>query len=89
MSKRVIVSVLAILSLAYVLPAEAQQAKVYHVGVLVIGNPDIPEIKGFRNGLKEAGYIDGKDVILDIPAKENYDELRAIAKTYTERKFEL
>ena len=27
-------------------------------------------------------------MILDIPAKENYDELRAIAKTYTERKFD-
>jgi ABC-type uncharacterized transport system substrate-binding protein len=40
------------LALASVHLAEAQQGKVYHVGVLSIG--DHPSLKGFRDGLKSA-----------------------------------
>jgi hypothetical protein len=31
----------------------AQQAKIYRVGVLVVGGADIAQIKGLRDGLKE------------------------------------
>jgi hypothetical protein len=33
--------------------AHAQQAKIYRVGVLVVGGADIAQIKGLRDGLKE------------------------------------
>ena len=36
-----------------------------------MGSPDIPEIKGLRDGLKEAGYIEGKNLILDSPGERN------------------
>jgi hypothetical protein len=39
--------------------AESQQ-KMYRVGVIMLGGADIPEIKGLRDGLKEAGYVEGK-----------------------------
>jgi putative ABC transport system substrate-binding protein len=68
--------------------AEAQQ-KMYRVGVLMLGGPDIPEIKGLRDGLKEAGYVEGKNLILDVPLKETPDELRPIAKVYIEKKFDV
>jgi len=68
--------------------AEAQQAKVYHVGVLMIGNPNVPVLKGLRVGLKEAGYIEGKNLVLDLPTKETYDELRPVAKAYREKKLD-
>ena len=67
--------------------AEAQQGKVYHIGVLSVG--DIPSIKGFRDGLKNAGYVEGKNLVLDISVKQNYDELRPIAKAYVEKKFDV
>jgi putative tryptophan/tyrosine transport system substrate-binding protein len=51
--------------------------------------PPSPLIKGFREGLKEAGYIEGKNLVLDVPVKQNYDELRPIAKAYMERKFDV
>ena len=60
--------------LAAPLLVEAQPQKVYRAGVLMICSPDIPEIKGLRDGSKEAGYVEGKNLLLDIPAKETIDE---------------
>ena len=89
MNKRLVVSLLATFLLASVHLADAQQANVYRVGVLMLGSPDIPDMKGLRDGLKEAGYVEGKNLILDIQAKEIYDELRPIAKAYVEKKFDV
>jgi hypothetical protein len=54
--------------------AEAQQStKVYRVGVLSIAqnlarlNTDSTALKGLRDGLKEAEYFEGKNLVLDIP----------------------
>jgi putative ABC transport system substrate-binding protein len=65
--------------------AEAQQAKFYRVGVLVVGGADIPQIKGLRDGLKSHGYIQGKNLDLVISAKETYDEYRPLVKSYKEK----
>src|SRR5262245_64632253 len=58
----------------------------YRVAVLMLGGADVPEIEGLRAGLKEAGYVEGKTLVLDIAFKQNYDELRPIAKAYVEKK---
>ena len=87
MSKKIFTWLLATVLLATVSFAEAQQQRVYNVGVLGLGSPDRPEIKGLRGGLKEGGYVEGKNLILDLPVKETIDELRPIAKAYIERKF--
>ena len=67
--------------------AEAQQETPFRVGVLAIGRPDSPYAKGLRLGLNEAGYVEGKNLLLEIPIKETYDELRPIAKAYSEQRF--
>ena len=87
MRAKILVYALSALILATIHLAEAQQGKVYHVGVLSIG--DNPSVKGFRDGLKNAGYVEGKNLVLDIPVKQNYDELRPIAKAYVEKKFDV
>lgn len=89
MSKKILAIALAIVILALPLLVEAQQQKIYRAGVLMIGSSDIPEIKGLRDGIKEAGYVEGKNLILDIPAKETVDELRPIAKAYIDKKFDV
>jgi putative tryptophan/tyrosine transport system substrate-binding protein len=86
--KTIIVVCLVPLALALFRIAEAQQGKVYHVGVLTVGD-NTPQTTGLRDGLKEAGYVEGKNLVLDISVKENYDELRPIAKAYMERKFDV
>jgi putative tryptophan/tyrosine transport system substrate-binding protein len=65
---------------------QAQQVKIYRVGVLVVGSADIPQIKGLRDGLKELGYIQGKNIALDVSAKETYEEYRPLVKSYKEKK---
>jgi len=89
MSKKILAIALATVILAPPLLAEAQQQKVYRAGVLTIGSPDIASMKGLRDGLKEAGYVEGKNLILDAPAIETIDELRPIAKAYIEKKFDV
>jgi putative ABC transport system substrate-binding protein len=53
------------------LVARAQQGKVPVVGVLLPGNVD-PEIflKGFREALRDVGYIDGQNIRLEIRSGE-------------------
>ena len=80
MSKKILTIALATVILAPPLFVEAQQQKVYRAGVLMIGSPDIPEMKGLRDGLKESGYVEGKNLILDIPSEGNHDELRRLLK---------
>jgi putative ABC transport system substrate-binding protein len=87
MIKTVAPSILiAVMLLANTVIAEAQQAKSYRVGVLVVGSSDIPQIKGLRDGLKELGYTLGKNLSLDVSVKNTYDELRPLVKSYKEKK---
>jgi putative tryptophan/tyrosine transport system substrate-binding protein len=89
MSKTIVAIVLATVILAPPILVDAQQQKVYRAGVLRIGSPDTRGMKGLRDGLKEVGYIEGKNLILDAPAMETIDELRPIAKAYIEKKFDV
>ena len=67
---------------------EAQQAKkVHRVGILAVGNT--PQLRGVRDGLKDAGYIEGKNLLLNVSVKQNYDDLRPIAKAYVEAKHDV
>ena len=86
MTTKTIVFLLVGLALASAHIADAQH-RIYRVGVLQAGSPDVPELKGLRDGIKEAGYIEGKNLIMDIPATEqSIDQLRSQAKEYIEKK---
>ena len=80
---------LVVLFLVLCFQAKAQQQKVYRAGVLMLGSSDIPSMKGLSDGLKELGYVEGKNLLLDIPVKETPDELRPIAKAYIEKQFDV
>ncbi len=64
MRKKIIIPILAIVIRASVHVAEAQQAgKVYRIGVLIsaaFGVATEPFLDGFRQGLRELGYVEGK-----------------------------
>jgi putative ABC transport system substrate-binding protein len=49
---------------AWPLAAHAQQTKVPRIGVLVIGSPEPWEI--IREGLRDLGYIDGKNIVVEF-----------------------
>jgi putative ABC transport system substrate-binding protein len=67
MKKAAVPSILvAVVLLAFGVIAEAQQPKVYRVGVLLPGVHWYEIINGFRAGLKELGLEEGKQLVLEI-----------------------
>src|SRR2546425_7537330 len=66
MINKILMFVLAASILAFVPPAEAQQPKVYRVGVLLPGAGWYEIIDGLRVGLRELGLEEGKQFVLDI-----------------------
>jgi putative tryptophan/tyrosine transport system substrate-binding protein len=77
---------LVALLLPLTFPAEAQQSKVHRVGVLMLIKPDRPQLQGLRDGLRDAGYIEGQNLTLDMPAPRSTEELRSLAKDYIKQK---
>jgi hypothetical protein len=57
-----------LLILATIHFAEAQQGKIYRIGVLAQPGKaeERLEIKGFRAGVAEAGYVEGKNLQTNI-----------------------
>jgi putative ABC transport system substrate-binding protein len=66
MGKKIVVSLLTTLVLASVQLAQAQQAKVYRIGVFLQGGPSYGAIDGLKAGLKELGFDAGKHYVLEI-----------------------
>src|SRR5215467_6106862 len=58
--------VLVALVLALCFPIYAQPAKLYRIGILIPGDAWTEIIDGFRSGLKELGFEEGKQYSLTI-----------------------
>jgi putative ABC transport system substrate-binding protein len=63
--RKIVVPLLGTFILASIHLAEAQQAKVYRVGVIHEGGPYIVVVDGLKNGLKELGFTEGKQNVLE------------------------
>ena len=64
--KEILVPCAAALVLASAHLAQAQQAKVHRVGVIVEGGSFYAMVVGFKEGLKGLGFEEGKDYVLEI-----------------------
>ena len=62
--------------LASSLAAEAQQARVYRVGVVLQGGPYLGAVDGLRKGLGELGLEEGKQLILHV--RDGKGDLKAV-----------
>jgi putative ABC transport system substrate-binding protein len=68
MKKKIFVFVFSILILVSPHRAEAQPAKVPRLGfVSATGDPNTPgpQVEGFRQGLRDLGYIEGKNIVVE------------------------
>jgi putative ABC transport system substrate-binding protein len=65
MSKKLLVPFAATLVLASVYLAQAQQAKVYRVGLIHEGGPVYAVVDGLKDGLRELGFEEGKQYLLE------------------------
>jgi putative tryptophan/tyrosine transport system substrate-binding protein len=62
---------------AWPLAARAQQAAARRIGVLLVGlSPDSKQAQHFRQGLRDAGYAEGRNVVIEWrSAQGNYDRV--------------
>jgi putative ABC transport system substrate-binding protein len=82
--------VLCVLLLALSSAVEAQQPKVYRVGVIYPGGPFNAVVEGLRNGLKELGYEEGKQIRLEVrDTKGDRSAAKEAAKTFERDKVNL
>jgi len=79
-------SLTAIVQVAYILilalfalplAVEAQQARVYRVGVVLHGGPYYLAIDGLRDGLRELGLEEGKQFVLHV--RDGKGDLKSVA----------
>ena len=67
MNKKISAFLLATIVLTTVSLAEAQQpGKIPTIGFMRGGSPTDPEVEAFRQGLRELGYVEGKNIIIDF-----------------------
>jgi putative ABC transport system substrate-binding protein len=64
-------------------PAQAQQPKIPRVGILFMGGKDQPHLEALKKGLRELGYSEGKNIILEYRyAEGRYDRLPELVKEF-------
>ena len=68
--------------------ARAQQASLPRIGVLLVGlSPDSKAAQHFRRGLRDAGYFEGRNVIIEWRyAKGDYEKVRAFVDEFVQIK---
>ncbi len=76
--------------LAVPLAAEGQPTRVYRVGVVHQGGAYVEAVTGLREALKELGFEDGKQVVLDVrDTRGDLKVVEAAAKTFEAAKVDL
>jgi putative ABC transport system substrate-binding protein len=90
MRRRDVLTLLGSMALLRPAAAHAQQAKFRRIfWVSTEAQPD-PFVDGFREGLRERGYVEGKDVVLELRyAPGNPDALRSVLAELTRGKVDL
>src|SRR5919108_3820211 len=81
----------ALCALLFALCSHAQaQSRIPRVGILFMGGRDQPHLDAFKQGLREHGYTEGKNIILEYRyAEGNYDRLTDFANEVVREKVDI
>ena len=87
MTRRVLIFVCLLLAVLLPAGSEAQQSKIPRVGILFMGGRDQPHLEAFKQGLREQGYSEGTNIILEYRyAEGNYGRLSDLANEFVREK---
>ncbi len=92
MRRRELIKLLGGVAIGLPFAAHAQQKSMPLIGYLGVGLPQLqhPFVVAFREGLKEAGFVDGENLIIEYRwAEEHYDRLPALAADLVRRKVDV
>src|SRR4030095_9805154 len=90
MNKKIFGFALGAMIFALCSSVAAQQAKVYRVGVIHQGGPYKAVVDGLRDGLRQSGYEEGKQIHLEIrDTKSDPKLVEEAAKTFERERFNL
>src|ERR1044071_368972 len=85
-----IVLIVALVILAFTHSGEAQQpVKIPKIGILRTGSPPDANIEGFRQGLRDFGYIEGQNIILEYRWADRGDRLVELARELVQLKVDV
>jgi len=85
-----VLMMVALLMLAFTHSGEAQQSgKIPKIGILRTGSPPDANIEGFRQGLRELGYIEGQNIILEYRWANGDERLAELARELVQLKVDV
>ena len=89
MNRKIFVFALGAMLFALCHYAQAQ-SKIPRVGILFMGGRDQPHLEAFKQGLREHGYSEGKNIILEYRyAEENYERLADFANEFVRERVDI
>ena len=89
-SRPILTGILILALFAAPLAVEAQQARVYRVGVILHGGPYSAAVDGLRDGLRELGFEEGRQFVFHVrDTKGDLKSVEAAARNLEAEKVEL